>query len=60
MAIMKLVKFAFILPVLLDQTTEFWIRGYQVILDLLLLHYHHQLLLVRMDEFLRESDLSPP
>jgi hypothetical protein len=60
MAVMKFVKLAFILPVLLDQTTELWIRGYQVILDLLLLH-HHQLLLVRMDGFLlREPDLSPP
>jgi hypothetical protein len=45
MAAMKFVKLAFILPVLLDQTTELWIRGYQVILDLLLLHNHHQLLL---------------
>jgi hypothetical protein len=60
MPVMKFMKLAFILPVLLDQTTEFWIRGYQVILDLLLLH-HHQPLLVRMDGFLpREPDLSPP
>jgi hypothetical protein len=52
MAVMKFVKLTFILPVLLDQTTELWIRGYQVILDLLLLHQHHQLLLIRMDGFL--------
>jgi hypothetical protein len=29
------------LPMFLDQTTEFWVRGHQVLLDLLLLHHHH-------------------
>jgi hypothetical protein len=39
-AMVQIVKFAFIGLVFFDQTAELWIRGHQVFLDILLLHHH--------------------
>ena len=41
-AIMQFVKLTFIQFVFFDQTAKLWIRGHQVLLDLLLLHHHHR------------------
>jgi len=40
MALVEFLEASFILFVFLDQTAKFWIRGNQVLLDLLLLHHH--------------------
>jgi hypothetical protein len=39
--IVQLCETPFVLFVFLDQTAKFWVRGNQVLLDLLLLHHHH-------------------
>jgi hypothetical protein len=40
MPIVQFLETSFVLLVFLDQTAKIWIRGHQVLLDLLLLHHH--------------------